>query len=175
MPTDEYVRLLVCNHCQTIQEVPDFTGPAEYDAYLNYRTGEHRTPGGTPHKGFLSRCKASDWAKEEYRLGVLNEINDIIGTGKPPILSATIDQEFYDIGANFKSEAMTCWKQHNRTQDCDDWRSEPKRLIPDTQAERKAEGMPSRARDIPNAWLCDFCPVNSVIQQRVNEKKGLYK
>lgn len=171
--TDTFVRLLVCHHCQTIQEIPDYDGPPEYDSLLEYRVAEHRTPGGTPHQGILARAKASDWEKEEYKQGVLREINEAIGFTKPGT-GEGLGSSFYNVQSTFKADAFTCWKHHNRTENCQDYRSDAKELLADTKAERKAEGMSTARRDRPKHWLCDYCPVHSLVQQRQRKQAGLY-
>jgi hypothetical protein len=173
-PNQEMVRLLICHVCKSCQELPDYDGPPELDTLLEYRLAEHKFASGTPHKGILPKVPKKDWAKSTYRDAILNKIAEEVGFDLPGS-GVGFGDTFYDLKNNFSQDAMTCWKQHNRTTDCGDWRSKSKRLVPDTKADRKAEGMSTRAKDMPNSWLCDFCPVNSVIQTRVNEKRGLYK
>lgn len=82
--------------------------------------------------------------------------------------------EYYDAKSNFLQDAMTCWKGFNRTTDpghCD-YRKDNKRLYPGTTADRKELGLDPKDR--PNTFLCDFCPVHSIVQQKKNKKDGLY-
>lgn len=152
------VRLLFCHTCHSVDELPDFDGPPEYDHYLNYRVAQHQFPSDTPHRGLLAKC-ADD---PKYINAAIDELENTVSPGQ----GSGLGQQLYDLRDNFGAEAMQCWKRHSRTDDCDDYRSEKKRLWLDTRADRKAEGMPTRREDRPNIWLCDHCPVHSMVQRR---------
>lgn len=165
----EYVRLLICHDCSSVDEIPDFDGPAEYDYLLENRVAQHTFPDGSGHVGIMGRAKLADWENPSTREGILKQM--IQQFGKPGT-GVGLGVEFYNVKQNYKDEAFTCWRQHNRTVDCGDWRSDAKRILPDTRAERKSAGLDTKSR--PNIWLCDFCPYNTIVQQKSNEKKGLY-
>jgi len=168
-----WIRILVCNVCRSIQEIPDYDGPPKMDVLLEYRVAEHRFDSGNPHRGFLARVKASDWAKKTYR----DAINDKFAVEQgftTPGDGVGLGQTFYDLKGNFQTDAMVCWKQHNRTTDCGDYRAKSKELLADTKADRKAEGLSTAPRDRPKHWLCDYCPVHSVVTQKRRKAAGLY-
>lgn len=165
----EKIRLLICHDCQSVQEIPDFDGPPEYDHLLSLRVSEHRFPGGEEHFGILASTQKSDWENPSTREGILKKMAGQFGR---PGTGVGLGIEYYNVKANYQEEAFTCWRAHNRTLDCGDWRSDAKRLLPDTRAERKEAGL--SPKDRPNIWLCDFCPVTTVVQEKANKKKGLY-
>jgi len=50
-----------------------------------------------------------------------------------------------------------------------------KRLLkPDTDAERKDAGLDKAGKTGPKIYLCDFCPVKSLVMEKYNKKQGLY-
>lgn len=163
----EYVRLLFCHTCKSCDEVPDFTGPPQHDFYLEYRVRQHRFSDGRPHHGLLGRV-------ENTRASISAAIDHMSDTVTPGAGSG-LGQPLYDLRDNYKTEAMQCWKQHNRTSDCGDYRSDKMRLWADTKADRKAEGLATNRNERPNAWVCDFCVVHSLVQQKQRQAKGLDK
>jgi hypothetical protein len=161
------VRLLFCHDCRSVDQVPDFDGPPEYDHYLEYRVQQHRFPNGEPHRGILGRCDNNETAIQAAIDQMASNVTAGEGVG--------LGQPMYDLRDNYKTEAMQCWKKHNRTADCGDYRSDGKRLYADTKADRRAEHMPTSLNERPNAWLCDFCVVHSLVQQKQRKAKGLDK
>jgi hypothetical protein len=161
------VRLLFCHDDRSVDQIPDFDGPPEYDYYLEYRVQQHRFPNGEPHRGILGRCDNNETAIQ----AAIDQMASHVTAGE----GAGLGQPMYDLRDNYKSEAMQCWKQHNRTADCGDYRSDAKRLYADTKADRRAEHMPVSPNERPNAWLCDFCVVHSLVQQKQRKAKGLDK
>lgn len=161
------VRLLFCHDCRSVDKVPDFDGPPEYDHYLEYRVQQHRFPDGTPHRGIMGRCDDNDTAVEAAITQMANQVNPGEGEG--------LGSNLYDLRDDYKAGAMECWKQHNRTSNCGDYRSDRKRLYADTKADRRAEHMPLNKEERPNAWLCDFCVVHSLVQQKQRKARGLDK
>lgn len=162
----EYARLLFCHTCKSVDQLPDYSGPAEHDYYLKHRAGQHQFPDGTPHRGLLGRVEN----KPEYINAAIDEMENTVNAGE----GAGLGQVYYDLRDNYQAEAMTCWKRHGRTENCDEYRSDRMRLWIDTKAERRAEGLSVSREDRPSIWLCDHCPVHSVVSQRKNKAKGLY-
>lgn len=171
MAEDAKIRLLICHDCGSIEELPWFEGPPEHDDTLNYRDAAHRFPSGTWHSRVLADVPKDQWEKPTYRDEIVRQI--AIAAGAPGS-GAGMGQSWYDVKANFEQDAIACWKAHKRTTDCGDYRAESKRLLPDTAADRRAEGLPSRARYLPNTWLCSFCPVQSLVTTKYREKRGDY-
>jgi hypothetical protein len=162
--SDTHVRLLQCLTCRTLEELPDYQGPSERDDTLNYLVSTHRFPDGTEHMGHLHRVEEKYWNLPSMRKNIEAQIREKSGhTG--------LDTGFYETKATFQDDAMKCWKKHNRTTDCGDYKTDKMRLVPDTKSERKEAGI-TGAR--PNTFLCDFCVCKSLIQKKVFEKQGLY-
>lgn len=116
----------------------------------------------------LATVPDKDWKNPAAR----TEIRRKLGNAAAPGEGSGLGDSFYDLKANFADDALVCWQAHNRTEDCADWRSDAKRLYPDTRADRKDAGLSVKAR--PNTWLCDFCPVTSIYAQKRNAKRGDY-
>jgi hypothetical protein len=146
--------------------VPDYDGPVQYDHYLQHKVSQHQFPNGEPHRGVLGRVEDTPQSISAAMDKMASMVSPGQGTG--------LGQHLYDLKDNYKAEAMQCWKRHSRTADCGDYRSEPKRLWLDTKAERKSEGLTLNRDERPNIWLCDHCPVHSIVQQKQNKAAGLY-
>lgn len=158
------VRLLVCNTCGTIEELPDYEGPEERDDVLNYLTSKHLFPDGNSHFGNLMKVETKHWEDKGKRDSIVAQIRDSANhTG--------FDQSFYDAKATLQDDAMTCWtRDHNRNPACPDYKSESKRLMPGTSAARREVGAPEFRS---TTFLCDFCPVKSMVQQAYFDKSGV--
>jgi len=165
MAEETEVRLVVCPTCKQIEEIPDFQGPVEYDTLLDVVASRHEYDYDKPHPGLrMFRVKSTDWNNPRVRQEIIVRIKDETST---PGLGDT----FYTVKETFKEDAMKCWKQHNRRRNCEDFKSDRKRLMPDTTKERKAIGVgPMQS----NRYLCEFCPVHAVMMQRMRAARGDY-
>jgi hypothetical protein len=166
---DGKIRLLICNTCTSIEELPLYEGRPERDDTLNYRVSFHRFPDGKEHFGMLATVDAVSWENQEARSEIVKKLHEAVNPGE----AAGLGTDYYNIKSTFAEDALTCWGQHNTTQDCDEWRSDKKRLYPDTRGDRKELGLSPKTR--PNTWLCDFCPVTSIYAGRRNKAKGYDK
>jgi hypothetical protein len=166
------IRLLICQTCGSIEELPFFEGPPEHDDWLKERIIPHRTASGEPHIGSLATVEAKAWGNPSYREEITKKISkEFTLPGK----GAGLGQTFYDLKSTYLEDAMACWRSFGRTTDpshCD-YRKDNKRLYPDTKADRKDLGL--SPKDRPNTFLCDFCPVQSIVQQKKRDEAGLYK
>ena len=169
------IRLLICKTCGTAEELPWYEGDAKYDTWLNNAVENHPKFGdGRSHiaGGLFNIDVKQFWDTPNKRKITLEDLYnqlEIPGTGPG------LGEDFYDLKSNYHEGALRCWKGFNRTTDpghCD-YRKENKRILPDTGALRKSEGL--SAKDRPNIFLCDFCPLQSIVSQKQNEQKGLYK
>lgn len=160
------IRILVCRTCKSIDELPDFEGHPSDDLLLNLTVDKHQKP--EPHIGLLFKFPVKYWVVPKVKQEIIKQISggssglDVFGTN------------FYATRMTFADDAMACWAQHNRTKDCGDYKSEKKRLKPDTAAERKDAGLDKPGSSGPKIYLCDFCPVKSLVQKKAFDKKGLY-
>lgn len=160
------VRILICHNCESLEEIPHYEGPPEYDHLLEYKVSQHRFADGNEHFGDLAVVDAKDWNNKNVRAEIIKKLNEAVSPGQAEGLGS----KFYNLKSNFQQDAMTCWKRHSRTTDCGDYRRDSKRLVPDTAADRKDIGLSPTAR--PNTWLCDFCPVQTIVDKAKNKKKG---
>lgn len=158
------VRLVVCPVCKTIEEIPDYSGPLKYDYLLDAMAVKHSYGAGQPHVGLiLFDVDQTEWNNSQTRLKIIEQVKERNGAG--------LGDEFYSVKETFKEDAMTCWKQHNRTRDCDDFKADNKRIVPDTKWDRKDLGLaPMKS----NRFICEFCPVHTVKMQRMRAARGDY-
>jgi hypothetical protein len=171
------VRLLVCKNCKTIEVLDDYTGPQDQadrvDTALNL-TLEHHKDGveRIPHVGQMFRVKKSAWdspaAQEQVRAQVLARFDPNAETG--------LGAEAYAVRDNFTADALACFAKHQRNPACPDYKSEQMLLVPDTAAERKEAGVPKFDKHNPatQRFLCEYCPVHSLVMQARRKKAGLY-
>lgn len=175
LPMSDKIRILICKTCGSAQELPWYEGDPKFDTWLINAVENHPKFGdGRPHvAGGLFNINVQQlWNTKERRKLTLDELYtqlEIPGTGEG------MGQEYYDLKSNFHEDAMSCWKGFNRTTDpgfCD-YRKENKKIVPDTLAERKEADLDPQDR--PQIYLCDFCPVQTLVQQKIREARGLYK
>ena len=171
LPTSgEKIRLLHCEDCKTIDELPDFDGPPEFDDVLEALLRRHETPSGLRHVGKLFDVDVLVWQNEEARRGIIKQIK---GGGSAGL--AEFDATFYDTRNTFFDDAMKCYAQHLRPKGaCPDWMSDSKILLPDTKAERKAEGLAAPSKTPGHkVRLCDFCVVQRFMAKKAQDAMGL--
>ena len=172
------IRLLVCGVCKTVEVLDDYTGPQEradeFDVVLNVALEKHRDGvERIPHFGQMFRVRKSSWdipeAQDQIRRQVVAKFDPDAETG--------LGSEAYALRDNFKDDAFSCWEDHRRTPTCGDYKSDAKKLVPDTAAERKDAGVGKFDTSNPatQRWLCEYCPVHSLVQQMQKKKAGLYE
>lgn len=160
------IRLLLCFECRSIEEVPWFEGPAERDDTLEYRASAHQYPSGERHVGHLAVVDKPQWDDPVVRTAIIKKISSdgLDGEG--------LGQQFYDVKSTFGEDAMKCWKRHGRRVNCEDYKTDKMRLLPDTKADRKELGLDVKHR--PSTFLCQFCPVNSHVVTKQRAARGDY-
>ena len=174
-PNEPMMRVLKCIRCRSIEEVPGYEGPeggentAEYDLTMKFFTDQHVSKG----------CKRDDlvqytlpvrfWMIPKVKEGIIEQLKegskglDVFGTN------------YYETKENLSADAMNCWmREHNQPQDCLDYKSDKKQLKAGTDKERIALGLPV-LNNGPKVYLCDYCPVKSIVQKKAFRKKGLDK
>jgi hypothetical protein len=166
-------QLLVCGDCHTIEHIPAFAGPMEHNQPLQARLRNHLVPladGVSTHAIAFTTVNAKLWAESaEFRRYIAKAITEAEKTG-----DVGLGSKLYDLKSTFQEDAMDCWRnKHNRTEDCGDWKTEKMKLVPDTKAERRDLGMETRHRFIESTvFICDYCPVKSIVQGRVMKARG---
>lgn len=170
--------LLVCDDCNTIEYVPAFDGPPEWNQPLLALLEKHRSyVGGTfhPHTKALTAVNAKLWeTNEDFRKYIVKAINAAKKTGE-----VGLGTKMYDLRNTFEADAFSCWThEHNRTENCEDYRSDKKRLVQndeETRSLRREAGVETRTKQIyTTAYLCDFCPYKTKVMERVRKSQGFY-
>jgi hypothetical protein len=172
-PNQPHVRILVCHVCQSVEELPDYDGPVQHDQLLDYKVAPHSFPSGTPHKGLLVRVPASSWKSREFKDAFIDQIEGMVGPG----YGDGVPGLQYDLKSNFSEDAFKCWKEHLRPDiehSCGDYQAKNKALYADTKAERKEAGMDISLSARPKHFLCDYCPYQSVIDQKKRAAAKMY-
>ncbi len=159
------IRLLLCHACHSLEELPDYEGNPDHDDVLSTLVSRHIKKHKTQeYSGQLMKVASKDWDSPTIRAGIEKAIKESTGyTGLSP--------EYYVARNTLKDDAMTCWKKHARTKDCGDYRSRKMLLQPGTKAERKAEGLPEYRS---TTYVCDACPVHTIVTTAARKKAGLY-
>lgn len=169
---DKKIRLLICKTCNTIDPLPDYDGPADYDDTLMGRVGEHQFEGSSRgHELDLGRVSEKSWNDPRLQKEMLAEIGKNVGGSGG---GQGLGEGLYAVRDNYMEQAMQCWRfKHGRTSNCDDYMHPKMLLLSDTKADRKAEGLDPKARG--RTYLCKFCPMESIVQQRKNKARGTDK
>ena len=170
MDNEPMFRLLYCLVCQTLEELPPYEGAPEQDHLLAIACEAHVFPSGEPHKGKLFVLPLRAWAKPESKKEIIRQIK---GGGSKGL--DEIDDKFYESRSTFMEDAMTCYGRHNKPKDgCEEWHASSKLLIPNTEKERRAEGLGKYKDEAgPKTYLCDFCPVAIGVAQRKRKLLGM--
>jgi len=163
----ENIRLLRCDDCLTVEPLPDYEGPPEQDEVLAHLIEtRHTERSGLTHKGLTYLVEKRFWDSPCAREAIVARIREASGhTG--------LDPEFYTTRDTFTEDALACWAAHHRNPACNEYKSDRKKLTPATQQERKELGM-GKFRSSLSRYLCEFCPVHSLVVEAARRKAGLY-
>ena len=164
------IRVFYCWECKKFDELPDFQGKPEDDTLLALLIERHQSA-GVPHHCTPLRVGVKLWSNEKIRNAIIKQVRDRTNGGLDEL-----DPEYYATRSTFYEDAMRCYASHNRPQDsCGDWRADNKRLLPKTAVERKQVGLPTPSESSgTKVYLCDFCPMKSVVLTKMREKNGNY-
>lgn len=165
---DDITRVLTCNDCRSIEALPDFEGQAENDILLARLLEGHRFADGSEHFGRMFRIESKHWDSPSTREEVIRRIHDETGhTG--------LDSDFYSLRDNLQYDALRCFSEHHRNANCSDYKDRKKLITPDTKAERKEAGLAKYTPEANPRYLCEFCPVHSLVVESLRWKAGQYK
>jgi len=177
---NEYILLLVCKTCKTIEEIPyqksgKYLGDGKYDQtdnpFLAKAIGPCESKG---HMGMLTDVNFVYWMTPKVKESIIAQIKDTFTNGAN--MASGLDvfgTNFYDLKDTYSADAMSCWKLHNSPKgQCSDYKAERKLLDAGTGAERRAEGL---GKSNIKVYLCDFCPVKMYNQQKAYKERGLYE
>lgn len=161
----EHIRILRCDQCRTMEELPDYEGSPDRDYVLGALIAQrHTEQSGVTHVGQLMRVEKQHWESTSTRKEILRQL---------AMETTGFDPEVYNADAGYRADAMDCWKKHLRVRECADYKIGEKRITPNTAAERKEAGLPKYTSE-KDVYLCDFCPAKSIVQEKVFKKRGLY-
>lgn len=164
------IRLLVCGHCKSVEILPDYEGPVERDFLLDNLVKRHQFADGRAHApAALAKVQGADWENREAQKQILKKISESLLEGGETGLGTP----FYETRDTFKADALQCWQQHNRTKNCGDYKDESKLLTPNTEAERRAAGLPPLERGPMDMYLCHFCPMHQVALAAAQKRAGI--
>lgn len=158
----ENLRLLICRDCRSIEELPDFDGPPEYDVLLEHLTEAHVYPNGEKHFGNLAVVAIAQWRNPDMQQEIVRQIGS---------RTTGMDSEFYATKNTYEEDALKCYRQHGRPEgSCIDFKDERKRIgNPHKELARNWHDHPFKV------YLCQFCPVASWVATQERHKAGLYK
>jgi hypothetical protein len=152
------IRILHCHDCRTLDEIPWFEGPPQYDTLLEMVLSKHET-NGHRHIGKLFDVEERVWVMPNLRAQIIENIK---GGSKG---LAAFDPEFYNTRDTFQEDALKCFQLHLRPAGaCPDWKSDRKKLVPGTKADRKEIGLDMSTA--PVQYLCRFCPVSVFYEKK---------
>jgi hypothetical protein len=149
------MRILICLTCKSLEELPDFDGPAEYDVLLEGLIDRHKFDNAdrTPHLGNLIAIDKKDWEDKKKREEILVQIKTALAGG-----TTGFDPEFYASKNTYQADAMACFNSHKRpAAGCIDWHNDDKRI-----------GNPTKVgwQIGPKIYQCDFCPVRAWVDKK---------
>jgi hypothetical protein len=176
------MRLLCCNHCHTVDEVPDFEGNLDetggIDPLIEAVVMKHNQRDPMAHGGRnlqfspirIAVVEDSAWATDKE--GVLKQLqseNKKVG----------FDAWAYEAVNTYQEDAMTCYRRHKRPdlgagKPCIDYWSDSKRIGRPTAIGKQIlkENEKLGARD---PHLCQFCPYFSTVQTQARWERGMYR
>lgn len=164
------LRIFYCWNCKTIDELPDFQGRPEDDTLLALLVERHITA-GIAHSCTPFRIGVKTWSNTKIREAIIKKIKSETNGGLDDL-----DPTYYATRSMFYEDAMKCYSLHLRPHDsCADYKTDRKRLVPNTAAERKEAGLVSPDKSgATKVYLCDFCPVKSVVMTKQRKAAGMY-
>ena len=173
-PPSGTLRVLVCNRCRTIEELPTFDGDNPDEDFLLAdlieRHGHEQLELGHERPEMkVFEIESRFWNDNATRREVIEKIRSEEGhTG--------LGDTFYHTSDTFRTEAVKCFKKHRRPTPetgCSDYRSKSKRLgnsllgqddVGDLSFSEKALVQDMSKQRV--SYLCDFCPYHQAIMSR---------
>ncbi len=164
---DNGLRIYICNDCKNFIPIPsDGTPPYKFDYLLHKIEDDHGFRG---HNFAIVSVDKKAWEDTQGQKIIISQLKNAIAGG-----DTGLGSEFYEVKNQYHEDADACWKAHNRTLSCEDFKTPKKIIMPDTVKERRAEGLGEYRS---NLHICNFCPMSSVIESRIRSAKvdkGMY-
>jgi hypothetical protein len=168
------MRLLYCNACRTIDEVPDYEGSDKVDPLVEEVVRKHNVKDPMTHGGGqyspmrLMKIDDLEWMVDREKVvKLINESNKQVG----------MDPWVGESHNTFLEDANKCWRQHRQPKEgepCIDYWSESKRIGRPT-AEGRAALKENYKLGTKDPHLCLWCPYHVVVTTEVRHRRGMYK
>ena len=171
------MRLLHCQACKSIDEIPDYEGKEEVDPLVERVVLDHNKRDPMAHGSAatlpMRLAHVDDGAWLNDRENVIKELNRTgMELGFDPWPWAS---ESHNV---FKEDAMKCWNQHRNPElpgkPCIDYMSESKRIGRPT-AEGKAVLKENVKLGKTDPHLCQWCPYQTTVLTEMRARKGMYR
>lgn len=167
------MRLAYCYHCKTLSKLADYLGPSADDRLLQDWIDRHmhgipidRHPGGRifpmgePELAIAPNLTLLSEREQEID-------RDLFERAAVETVKAVLAQQQHDVLVEFRDElkedAVKCFNKHRRPTACVDYHASHKKLGGRGQ------------KDDELAYLCTYCPVESVVTVRKRAQRGDYR
>jgi len=179
------MRLLFCDHCHTLEELPDYDGNDPVDPLLEGLVFKHNERDPMAHGGRDlhhspmrlvhiepdgTRTSDEVWEKDREKiLKKLNEENKKVGMASWA----------YESMNTYAEDALRCYRDHRRPDlgagnPCIDYWSDSKRIGRPTKIGKQVlKEAPKTGTNDPH--LCQWCPYYSTVATEVRWKAGMYR
>jgi hypothetical protein len=172
------MRLLHCNVCRTVDEIPDYSGGDEVDPLVEKVVMEHnrRDPMGHGGKHLTSLPMRLAFVDDlEYAYGKDDVLKKLAEEGKAVGFDPWVGEAFN----TFAEDALKCYSTHRRPdygagKPCIDYMSDSKRIGRPTE-EGKAVLKQNEKLGAGDPHLCNWCPYHTTVQTEIRSRKGMYK
>ena len=170
------MRLLHCNVCHTVDEIPDYSGGDEVDPLVEKVVLEHnrRDPMGHAGKHLTTLpMRLAQVDDLEYAMGK----DDVLKKLMEENVAAGFEPWVGEAHNTYLEDANKCWKQHRQPKEgspCIDYMSDSKRIgRPTPEGRHVLKEAPKIGVTDPH--LCNWCPYHTVVMTEIRHRKGMYK
>lgn len=169
------MRLLHCNVCHSVEEIPDYSGNDEVDPLVEKVVMEHNRRDPMAHGGGATLPMRLALVDDmDYAYGREDVLKRLAEEGKSVGFDPWVGEAFN----TFSEDAGKCYNQHRRPEypekPCIDYMSESKRIGRPT-AEGQHVIKENYKMGASDPHLCQWCPYHSTVQVELRARKGMYK
>lgn len=163
------MRLVFCDACATLEEIPDFSGrDDEIDPYVLGVVLKHNEHDPMAHGGVKLRAspmqvyKVDDLEWQMHPEKVIQHVNEM---SRRQGMTNWVNESFN----TYQEDALRCFKKHGRPQHgCIDYWDDSKRIgRPTKEGKQAVKENYKLGQDDPH--LCQWCPVHTYVQMRERE------
>lgn len=149
-------RLLVCRTCGVVNRLRDFDGDPHSDWELKEMVDRHL--------GQAADSRPESHSAQLFRVDDA-DIEKMDDQTLKKALEDQLDAQISEFRDDFKDQAMSCYNLHARPKGgCSDYCHE-------SRVVGRKVGIPPSER----AYLCYYCPVQVWVENKHNEKSGMFK